>query len=211
MFNILSSSINRVLDLLGRLGYPGVFLFSLLDRLTVFLIPGEIILPAFGILIDRGNLNFWPVFIWVTIGAFLGNLILYFIFLKGGRPFLERYGRYFFISKHELEHLDSWFSKYGDRIVLIGYLLPTSIRSLVPIPAGISRMNLGKFSFYTFIGSIPYNLLLIFIGIKAGERFNEVLSYFEKFNYIVISAIALLIIWYVIRHRKGKHLLHGNE
>jgi len=208
MFNFLSASIDRVVDIIGSLGYSGVFFLSLLDRLTVFLIPGEVILPAFGVIINRGELTFWPVFIWVTIGAFLGNLILYLIFLKGGRLFLEKYGRYFLIRQHELNHLDRWFSKYGDRIVLIGYLLPTSIRSLVPIPAGISGMNLAKFSFYTFVGSLPYNLLLLFLGIKAGDNFDEIINYFEKFNYVVIAVIILVVIWYIIRHRKGRHLTH---
>ena len=145
-----SSSIDKAVGFLESLGYAGVFFVSLLDRLTVFLIPAEIVLPAFGILVSQAKFSFWPVMIWVTVGNFLGNLGLYFVFLKGGRPFLEKYGKYFLITKHDLEHLDKLFLKYGDKIVFWGYFIPSAGRSIIPIPAGISKMNLYKFSLYTF-------------------------------------------------------------
>ena len=208
MLEILSASIDKVVNIIEALGYPGVFLLSFLDRLTVFLVPGEVILPAFGILVNRGVFDFWPVFWWVTVGAFLGNFALYFIFLKGGRPFLEKYGRYLLISKHDLNHLDRWFSKHGDMIVIFGYLLPTSIRSLIPIPAGISKMNPLRFSLYTLIASVPGNVFWIYIGMKTGDSYKKVLAYFDRFNYAVIAIIILFIVWYVIRHIKGRHLTH---
>lgn len=208
MFEIISLSIERVVDLIGTLGYSGIFFLALLDRLTVFLIPAEIVQPAFGILISRGTFSFWPVVIWMNVGSFLGNILLYLIFLKGGRSFLERYGRYFLISKHELGHLDRWFLKYGDKLVWIGYLIPTSVRSLVPILAGIARMSFNKFSFYTLLGFLPLNFLYLFIGIKAGDNLNKILGYFEKFNYVVIAVIIILVIWYMYRHKTGRHLTH---
>src|SRR3989344_1964895 len=183
MFEIISSSVKNIVDLIGNLGYSGIFFLSLLDRLTVFLIPAEIVLPAFGILISRGDFSFWPVVGWMSVGSFLGNILLYIIFLKGGRSFLENYGRYFLISKHELDHLDHWFLKYGDKLVLIGYIIPTSIRSLVPILAGIAKMRLGKFSIYTLLGFLPLNFLYVFVGIKAGDNLNKIFVYFEKLNY----------------------------
>lgn len=208
MFEILSASLERVVALIGTLGYSGIFFLSLLDRLTVFLIPAEIVLPAFGILISRGDFSFWPVIIWMSVGTFLGNIFLYLIFFKGGRPFLEKYGCYILISKHELDHLDRWFLSYGDKLVLIGYLTPTSIRSLVPILAGITRMEFGRFSFYTFLGFLPLNFLYVFAGMKAGDNLDKIFGYFEKFNYVAIVAIIILVVWYVYRHIKGRHLTH---
>ncbi len=208
MFDFVASSIGTAVNLLGALGYTGVFFLALLDRLTVFLIPAEIVLPAYGILISQGKFLFWPVFIWVTIGNFLGNLVLYYIFLKGGRPFLEKYGRYLLISKHEIGHLDRWSLKYGDKIVIFGYLLPTSIRSLVPIFAGILRMNSLRFSILTLFASLPGNLLYLFFGMKAGDNLDRIFGYFEKANYVVLAAIIILVIWYIYRHRKKKHLTH---
>lgn len=208
MLEILSSSVGKIVNLLGTLGYSGIFFLSFLDRLMVFIIPAEIVLPSFGILISQGKFIFWPVFIWVTIGSFLGNLALYFIFFKGGRLFLEKYGRYFLISKHELDHLDRWFLKYGDKFVLVAYLVPTSVRSLVPILAGISKMNFSRFSLYTFTSSLPLNFIYIYVGIKTGDNLNKLFGYFVKFNFVVIVAIIVLVIWYAYRHIKGRHLTH---
>lgn len=208
MSDLLSSLLGRISSLLESLGYFGIFSLALLDRLTVFLIPAEIVLPAFGILIGQGKFLFWPVVLWVTLGNFLGNLLLYGIFRAGGRPFLERYGRYFLISRHELNHLDSWFLKYGDKIVFFGYFIPTAVRSLVPIPAGLARMGLKKFSLYTFLGSLPLNVLYIYVGLKAEAKFDTVLRFFEKVNYLIIVLAAGFVIWYVYRHMNKKHATH---
>lgn len=208
MFEILSSSVEKVVGVVGIFGYSGVFLLSFIDRLTVFLIPAEIVLPAFGILVSRGEFSFWPVMVWVTAGNFMGNLALYFVFLKGGRPFLEKYGRYFLVTRHDLEHLDRLFLKYGDKIVFWGYFIPSSGRSIVPIPAGISRMRLSRFSLYTFLGSVPLNFLYVYAGIKAGDNLDKILGYFEKFNYFFIAAVIILVVWYIYRHINKKHLTH---
>jgi len=208
MFEILSFSIDKAVVFLGAWGYAGVFWVSLLDRLTVFLIPAEIVLPSFGILISQAKFSFWPVMFWVTVGNFFGNLSLYFIFLKGGRPFLEKYGKYFLITKHDLDHLDRLFLKYGDKIVFWGYFIPSSGRSIVPIPAGISKMNMRKFSLYTFLGAIPLNFLYVYVGIKAGDNLEEIFDYLEKFNYVFIALLVVLIVWYVYRHKKRKHTTH---
>ena len=208
MFELLSSSLDKAVIFLGALGYAGVFWASFLDRLTVFLTPAEIVLPAFGILISQGKFSFWPVMIWLTAGNFLGNLGLYFIFLKGGRLFLEKYGKYFLITKHELEHLDKWFAKYGDKIVFWGYFIPSSGRSIVPIPAGITRMSLSKFSLYTFLGSMPLNFLYVYVGIRAGDNLDRIFSFLEKFNYFFVAILVVLVIWYIYRHKFRKHFTH---
>ncbi len=208
MFSFLFSYAESVIGILGNSGYFGVFLLSLLDRLTVFLIPAEIVLPAFGILISQGDFLFWPVFIWVTVGNFLGNVALYWIFSSGGRPFLEKYGKYLLISHHDLHHLDNLFIKYGDKLLLFGYLIPTAVRSLVPIPAGLARVNLKKFSIYTLIGSLPLNVLYIIAGMKIGDNLGRILSYFDSLNYIVIAVLVILIVLYIYRHKIHKHLTH---
>ena len=208
MYSFLTSYAEKIIGILDNFGYFGVFLLSLLDRLTVFLIPAEIVLPAFGVLVAQGEFSFWSVFIWVTAGNFLGNLALYWVFLKGGRPFLDKYGKYFLVSHHDLQHLDRLFIKYGDKLVFFGYLIPTAVRSLVPIPAGIVGMNLKKFSLYTLIGSIPLNVLYIIVGMKVGDNLDRILGYFGSLNYIVITALVILIILYIYRHKRHKHLTH---
>ncbi|MEK9158244.1 MAG: DedA family protein [Patescibacteria group bacterium] len=208
MYNLLASYLGKIIGILNSFGYFGVFSLSLLDRLTVFLIPAEVVLPAFGILIGQGEFSFWPVFIWATVGNFLGNLALYAIFLKGGRPFLEKYGKYLLISHHDLQHLDAMFKKYGDKLLLFGYLIPTAVRSLVPIPAGIARVSLKKFSFYTLIGSVPLNILYIIIGMKAEDNLANIIEYFGPINYAVIGALVAVAVLYIYRHKRRKHLTH---
>ncbi len=209
MYSFLASYAEKIINILDNFGYSGVFLLSLLDRLTVFLIPAEIVLPAFGVLGGQGQFSFWPVLIWVTAGNFLGNLVLYGIFLKGGRPFLEKYGKYFLISHHDLRHLDSLFLKYGEKLVFFGYFIPTAVRSLVPIPAGLVGMNLKKFSLYTLIGSIPLNVLYIIAGMKVENNLDKILEYFAPLNYAVITILAASVIWYIYRHKTRKHFTHG--
>lgn len=209
MYNFLTPYIGKVIGILDNFGYFGVFSLSFLDRLTVFLVPAEVVVPAFGVLVSQGQFSFWSVFVWVTIGNFLGNIALYWIFLKGGRPFLEKYGRYFLISHHDLHHLDNLFLKYGDKLVLFGYLIPTGVRSLVPIPAGLVGMNLKKFSIYTLIGSVPLNVLYIFIGMKVGSNLDRILDFFGRINYVVIIGLVVLVVLYIYRHKIHKHLTHG--
>lgn len=208
MFNFVLPVIQWVVNLIGQSGYSGIFLSSFLDRATIFLVPAEIVLPLLGFLVAQGKFSFASVFILVTLGNLVGNFFLYWLFLRGGRPILERWGKYLLISKHDLEHSERIFSKYGDKIVLIGYFLPTIFRSLVPIPAGLFKMNRNRFLLYTFFGSMPLNLLYLFAGIKAGENLDLLLFYFERFNSVIIVALVLLVIWYIFRHIKRKHFTH---
>ena len=209
MYNFLTPYVEKVIGVLDNFGYFGVFSLSFLDRLMVFFIPAEVVLPVFGVLVGQGEFSFWAVFIWITIGSFLGNLALYGIFRKGGRPFLEKYGKYFLISHHDLRHLDRLFIKYGEKLLLFGYLIPTVVRSLVPIPAGIVGMNLKKFSLYTLIGSTPLNVLYIVAGMKVENNLERILGYFGSLNYVVITVLVALVILYIYRHKRHKHLTHG--
>ena len=208
MLEFFFSILQLSADFGGRTGYTGIFLLSFLDRATVFLVPAEIVLPLFGLLIAQGKFSFISVFILVMAGNFLGNLFLYWVAMKGGRPALEKWGRYFFVSKHDLEHSERIFSKYGDRIVLVAYFLPTVFRSLAPIPAGLFGMDRNRFIWYTLFGSTPLNLIYLFAGIKAWENWETLLSYFEKFNFAIIIVLVLLVIWYVYLHLKRKHFSH---
>lgn len=208
MYNLFAFYAEKIIGVLGDFGYFGVFSLSLLDRLTVFLIPAEVVLPAFGALVGQGEFSFWPVLIWATVGNLLGNIALYGIFRNGGRPFLEKYGKYFLISHHDLNHLDRMFARYGEKLLLFGYLIPTAVRSLVPIPAGIVGMNFKKFIIYTLIGSLPLNVLYIVIGMKASDNLAKILGYFGPINYLVAGGLIALVILYIYRHKRHKHLTH---
>ncbi|HXK35853.1 MAG TPA: DedA family protein [Candidatus Paceibacterota bacterium] len=207
MYSVLFKIGEDSLGLLASVGYGGMFLLSLLDRATVFLIPSEVLLPLYGWLVGQGILSLWPTFLVISLGAIAGEVILFGIFYQGGRPFLERYGKYFLISQHDLNHLDRLFGKYGAQLVFWGRFLPVA-RALVAIPAGVSRMPFKEFTFYSFVGMLPYNFALIYLGAKLGERAAILSEYFHKFDYLGTGALVAFIAWYIYRHIKGKHLTH---
>ncbi len=182
---------------------------SFLDRVLLSVVPSEVVLPLAGFLVGQGRLNFGVVILWVTVGNLIGDLVLYWASARGGRWILEKYGRYIFVSKHELDHTDQLFAKHGASLVMVGRLLPI-VRTFIAIPAGIARMPLVKFVWYTIIGSLPYNLLLIFIGLKSGENWDKVRPILEKIELMIGGVLVIGFILYLYRHlqKNRKHLTH---
>lgn len=197
----------KSLALLEQLGYGGVFFLSFLDRATISLIPSEVLLPLYGFLIGKGIFSLMPVFLIISVGALLGEVVLYWIFAFGGRPFLEKYGKYFLVSKHDLGHLDRLVEKHGVALIFWGRFIPVA-RSIVAIPAGIARQGFKRFVFYSFFGMMPYNFFLIFLGQKTGENFSAFSPYFNITEKAALLILALLVIWYIYRHLKNRHLTH---
>lgn len=209
MFSQLLESIaSQSLALMDRSGSWGVLALSFLDRVLLSIVPSEVVLPLAGFLIGRGDFNFWPVIFLVTVGNLIGDLALYLVSARGGRWILEKYGRYIFVSKHDLEHTDQFFARHGASLVILGRLLPI-VRTFIAIPAGIARMPLVKFIWYTVIGSLPYNLLLIFIGLKSGENWDKIRPILEQTELIMAGVLVAGAVFYIYRHfRKKKHLTH---
>lgn len=195
------------MEVIDQSGYFGIFILSLVESAGAP-IPSEVVVPFSAFLAFQGRFNFWLVVTIATIANLFGGIILYFISLKGGRRILERYGKYIFISHHELSHADRIFAQHGSKIIFIGRLLP-AIRTYISIPAGIAKMDFKKFFIYTLTGSLPWNFGLALIGFKAGENWEELLPYFRRFDFVIIGAVIIAFVWYIYRHIKRKHLFHG--
>lgn len=195
------------LELLSRLGYSGVFVLGALDRITISLIPTEVLLPIYGLLVGQGKFSFWPTFWIISSGALLGEVVLFFISMKVGRTIVERWGRYFLVSKHDLDHLDRLFVKHGSKIVFWARLLPVG-RAIVAIPAGIANLNLGKFTLYSFLGMLPYNLLFLVLGMKIDENISLFQSYFGLLNKVALFILGAAVAWYIYRHIQKRHASH---
>jgi len=203
MFSLVEFVSNFTINLIGSLGYWGVFMGMTLESACIP-IPSEIIMPFSGFVVWQGNNNMTLIGITV-VGAFgnlVGSLIAYFVGLKGGRPLLEKYGKYLLITHNKLELADRWFSKYGGEAVLISRVLPI-IRTFISLPAGIAHMDLKKFAVYTFIGSLPWTFALGYIGIKLGPNWGIIQGYFHILDIIVgiglLGIIGYLIYKYKIR------------
>ena len=192
-----------IVAVISALGYPGVVLLMGIESACIPL-PSEIIMPFSGYLVSTGEMNLWGVAVAGAVGCVLGSLVAYWVGMYGGRPFIERYGRYILLSRHDLDIADRWFAKYGEIIVFVSRLLP-AIRTFIAFPAGVARMNLTRFVIYTFAGSLPWCLGLAYVGQKLGEKWNEdetLKTWFHRFDFVIGIVGLLLVGWWVWRHIK---------
>jgi membrane protein DedA with SNARE-associated domain len=139
-----------------------------------------------------------------AVGCVLGSLVAYWVGMYGGRPFIEKYGKYILLSRHDLDIADRWFAKHGEVIVFVSRLLP-AIRTFIAFPAGVARMNLTRFVIYTFAGSLPWCLALAYVGQKLGEQWDKddtLKTWFHRFDFLIGIAGALFVAWWVWRHIK---------
>lgn len=169
-------------------------------------LPSEIIMTFSGFVVWQGNTTM-TLFGITIIGAFanlVGSLIAYYLGLIGGRPILEKYGKYILITHNSLERADRWFDKYGYEAVFISRMLP-GIRTFISLPAGIAHMDIKKFIIYTFIGSLPWTFALGYIGFSLGPHWELIESYFHILDIIVFIGVLGLIVYYINKyHYKAK-------
>ena len=188
---------------ISKMGYMGVVLLMAIESACIPL-PSEIIMPFSGYLVSRGEMNLWGVGIAGAVGCVLGSLVAYWIGMYGGRPFIEKYGKYILLSHHDLDIADRWFAKYGEVIVFVSRLLP-AIRTFIAFPAGVARMNLTRFVIYTFAGSLPWCLALAYVGQKLGEQWDKddtLKTWFHRFDFLIGIAVVIFVTWWIWRHVK---------
>lgn len=191
---------NFVVNTIGVLGYPGIFVLMLVESCGI-LMPSEVIMPFSGFLVADGSMNFWLVVLIGALGNLGGSLLAYWIGWKGGRPLIEKYGKYILISKHDLNIADHWFNKYGELTAFFGRLLPV-IRTFISFPAGIAKMDIRKFSFYTFIGAFIWSAALAYAGVKLGANWEMIRAKLHNFDLAIVIITAIIIVWYIWRHIK---------
>jgi len=188
---------------ISAMGYSGVILLMAIESACIPL-PSEIIMPFSGYLVSTGQLNLWAVGVAGAVGCVLGSLVAYWVGMYGGRPVIEKYGRYVLLSRHDLDIADRWFANHGEAIVFVSRLLP-AIRTFIAFPAGVARMNLKRFIIYTFAGSLPWCLGLAYIGQKLGEQWNKddtLKTWFHRFDFVIGIVGALAVAWWIWRHVK---------
>jgi membrane protein DedA with SNARE-associated domain len=192
---------------ISALGYLGVVLLMAIESACIPL-PSEIIMPFAGYLVSRGEMNLWGVGVAGAVGCVLGSLVAYWVGMYGGRPLIEKYGRYILLSHHDLDIADRWFAKYGEAIVFVSRLLP-AIRTFIAFPAGVARMNLTRFVIYTFAGSLPWCLGLAYVGQKLGEKWNKddtLKIWFHRFDFVIGIVVLAGAAWWIWRHIKHSRI-----
>ncbi len=190
---------NLALSSIHALGYFGVFILSMIESAGIP-IPSEIVLPFSGFLVVSGQFQFWSVVLIATAANYLGSAILYWIGYSGGRWIIVRYGKYVLIREHDIEIGESWFKRHGVKAVFFGRLLPV-VRTFISLPAGVARMDFKKFSVYTLLGALPWNLALVYVGIKTGEHWNSLHKYFHIIDIVIIVAAVLVVGWFILKKK----------
>ena len=188
-----------VQGLYQALGWPGVLILMAVESASIPF-PSEIIMPFAGwFLVKEAGQGLGGVAFIAAVGAagnLLGSLVAYYAGVVGGRPLLLRYGRYLLIMPHELDQADRLFARFGDWIVMVSRLLPV-IRTFISFPAGISRMNVMRFSVFTFIGAYPFCFALAYGGYVLGEHWEQLRNGMRPFDYPIAAAVVLAVVWYV--------------
>jgi membrane protein DedA with SNARE-associated domain len=174
-----------VIAWLSHAGYLALFFGMLLESAAVPL-PSEVILPFGGYLVSQGRLDLVGAVAAGVAGGLVGSLVLYAVGRFGGRPFLERYGRYVALRPHHLEAADRFFARYGEASVFVGRLLPV-VRTYISLPAGIGRMRPVPFLMYSLLGSVPWTIALVLVGRALGSRWRD-LGPFLHDAYLVLAA-----------------------
>ena len=190
-----------IISVISAAGYPGVMFLMAIESACIPL-PSEIIMPFSGYLVYTGRFSLVAVATWGAIGCNLGSVVAYEIGYFGGRPLVERYGRYIFLSERELNVADRFFERRGALAVLIARLLPV-IRTFIALPAGIARMPFWRFTIFSLIGALPWVLGLALAGHALGGDWNSVRKGFEYVDYVVLALVVVGIVWLVIRRRRG--------
>jgi membrane protein DedA with SNARE-associated domain len=186
-----------VLEFLSELGYFGIAL-----GLMIEVIPSEIVLGYGGYMISEGILGYPGAIIAGTIGGTLAQLFLYWAGYYGGRPFLEKYGKYVFIKKKQIDLSEQWFSKYGVGVIFFARFIPV-VRHAISIPAGIAKMSATKFTLYTVAAVIPWTILFLYLGHALGENWSHIKEYAAQYTMpIIIGALILGVIYYLIKKTK---------
>jgi membrane protein DedA with SNARE-associated domain len=196
---------NTIVGYIGDMGYLGIFLLMFLES-TFFPFPSEIIMIPAGYLAFKGEMNIYMVVLVGIIGSVTGALFNYYLAKHFGRKFILKYGKYFFIKEETLEKLEAFFTKHGELSTFNGRLIP-GIRQLISLPAGLARMNVAKFSFYSGLGAGIWVVVLVVLGYLLGSNEALISEYLKSATLIALLCVVFITLFYIVRHKRKKEIL----
>jgi membrane protein DedA with SNARE-associated domain len=188
-----------ITDQIFDMGYLGIFLLMMIES-SFIPFPSEIVLIPAGYLASKGDMNIILILIASLLGSIMGALINYFGALYVGRKFLLKYGKYILISPETLDKMEKFFKEHGAISTFTGRLIP-GVRQLISVPAGLSRMNLKVFIFYTSLGALIWSIILVALGYIIGENQALIKEYLSQIITITLVTISLLVVFYIYRNK----------
>lgn len=192
----VGSLISEILTWLTNMGYAGIAI-----GLMIEIIPSEIVLAYGGYMVSEGTIGFIGAIIAGVIGGTIAQIFIYWIGRYGGRPFLDKYGKYLLIKKHHIDMAENWFQKYGTGVVFSARFIPV-VRHAISIPAGIAKMPFLKFVVLTVLAIIPWSILFVYLGIQLGSQWDDVENIAGTYTTpIMILAIVVIALYFVIKKR----------
>ena len=180
-------------------GYLAVAILMAMENACIP-VPSELILGFAGYLISAERMTFTGAMIAGMIGGMAGSIFAYVVGATGGRRFVDKYGKYFFIKKSHVDLAQKWFDKYGIRAVFFSRMLPV-IRTFISLPAGFAKVNFKQFLFYTFAGSLPWTALILYAGLLLGDNWEELLEIGHEFSMAFIVVSVLIIAWLYFKRK----------
>ncbi len=183
-------------------GYISVFILMVLESM-VFPIPSEAVMPFAGFAISSHRFTFINVAIISTVASLVGSLLSYYIGAYGGKPFLNKFGKFFLLNSHDLEKTEKYFNKHGSITILVCRFIPI-VRHLISLPAGFARMNVWKFSIYTIIGAGIWNNFLAIVGFYLKQNWDAVMRYSKIIDVTVLLLIIIILVYFIITHLRRK-------
>lgn len=210
--SIIEWGTDLILDIIRALWYPGIIFLMALES-ACMPVPSEIVMPFAGALV-RTDSNFTILGVTAagTIGNILGSIIAYWVGMKAGRPLILKYGKFVLIREKHLDWAERWFARYGDPAIFFSRMMPI-IRTFISLPAGMARMNFGKFVILTTLGSIPWNFALTYVGYMLGGEWEDIQEIFHKFDLVIVAAIIIVAIIFIWKYLKNsdRRDRNGNE
>jgi membrane protein DedA with SNARE-associated domain len=203
---VLESFAHWIQEVVRTVGYPGVFVLITLES-TLVPIPSEIVMPFAGYMASQGEFSLPVILIINSVAALIGSGLCYWIGVVGGRPFLERYGKYFLVRAHDVEKTEAFFARHGQKTIFIARFVPV-IRHVISVPAGIARMPLRAFFLQTFLGSTIWGGALILLGYYVGANWETFAKTLKRVDLLIggilVLALVALAVRFVVRRRRER-------
>jgi membrane protein DedA with SNARE-associated domain len=202
MQSIINDVINWCTHVITVFGLPGIFVLMFLES-ALIPIPAEATMMFAGFAVSQGKMGLAAAIIAGVAGNVAGAWVIYYVGLYGGRPFIDRWGKYVFLRHEHIELTERWFARWGAPAVLICRLIP-GVRSFVSLPAGVARMSLWKFTMYTALGCIPFVAILTWLGVKLGANWGSLQQQFKWLDYAVLAVVVAAVVWVVVRRLRRR-------